>query len=914
MIDATTMDAALSAVREAGLLADAIEFDGQLHRVPTSAKPKSKNGAYIAYGDAPASLWWQDWASGESGTWTVKGQSELTASDKAELTRRMEEARKAREAEQARVHAEAASKAQAIYAAAADCTGHPYLERKGVTICHGLKLHKESVVVPLYDEGGKVASLQFIDADGNKRFLTGGRKKGCFFSIRAAEGGMAADKPLVICEGLATGLSLHQCLELPVLVAFDAGNLLPVAEMARARYSERIIILAADYDEPSKAHPAPGGTGIAKATAAALAVGGSVAVPRLEGRALDWNDLHQKMGAGEVRVQFMTHRKPDADCTVGADGCDSVDEQENHILPPPPPVPLEAFPPLVAAMMEEAAAATTAPLQITATCFLAFLSCLVGRSRLISIKPGWEEAGNLWLASVASSGMGKSPCMDIFFRVITRLEYEAKLAFDEAFETYETELVMYQVERNLKAKEKVKGTKEVDMTALLRPEEPKQRQTTADDVTVEALGDILQGNPKGVLWLKDELSGLLFDLDKYSNNGGGGTKARLLSSHSLGPWKTNRSSNPNRNNFIPKACVGIFGGIQPGVMSKVFEAGAGGMDEESGFLPRFLFIRAVAEAPAYWNERTFSPESKALLEHIAAALWPWDIEHDDQGREIERIVPVSRQAKDLYIEWFNAIAEEAYLAESAALLRKLQAHALRLCLLLHCLDAALAGTDGMSLVTEDTMRRALLLADWAKEHQEQCWRFFTPEKGAKQADPIERAIMQVVVDEAARIEADGWKISNADLCSLVEGKLNMPGLSTVKIGKAASGLGMGQCKVDRNSKGRSVTKELIDSFKSTVRSDRTDRNPHGSRGKIADGCHFEPTATDRNAVPSWGAANSADGPRSDADGTRSDVDRKKSVDTQGLRSVRTVRSDGSGYNPVFDFNDSDFSDEDRVEI
>lgn len=294
--------AALDALRAAGLMVETIDWDAGWQRVPTRDKPNSKNGAYIAYSDAPASLWWHDWASGESGKWAAKGQRGLTAGERAELSRRMVAARKAREEERSRVHAESAAKARAIYAAAADCTGHPYLERKGVKPVPGLKLHKGAVVVPLYDDGGKVASLQFIDADGSKRFLTGGRKRGCFFPL----GGKDADKPLLIAEGYATAASLHECLSLPVLVAFDADNLQPVAEMARARYPARAIILAADNDTGTDGNP-----GVAKATAAALAVGGSLAVPRHEGRAVDWNDLHCLMGAGEVRTQFMTHRKPE---------------------------------------------------------------------------------------------------------------------------------------------------------------------------------------------------------------------------------------------------------------------------------------------------------------------------------------------------------------------------------------------------------------------------------------------------------------------------------------------------------------------------------------------------------------------------------------------------------------------------
>jgi putative DNA primase/helicase len=70
---------------------------------------------------------------------------------------------------------------------------------------------------------------------------------------------------------------------MPVLVAFDAGNLKPVAEIARRRCPERNIILAADNDVETEGNP-----GLAKATAAALAVNGFLAVPRHAGRRCDF--------------------------------------------------------------------------------------------------------------------------------------------------------------------------------------------------------------------------------------------------------------------------------------------------------------------------------------------------------------------------------------------------------------------------------------------------------------------------------------------------------------------------------------------------------------------------------------------------------------------------------------------------
>jgi len=99
MLNADHTIAALDALRSAGLLVDSIEFDGALHRVPTTDKPSGKDAAYIAHSDAPMSVWWKDWRTGEENTWTVKGADKLSKAEREALTRRMEENRKAREGE-----------------------------------------------------------------------------------------------------------------------------------------------------------------------------------------------------------------------------------------------------------------------------------------------------------------------------------------------------------------------------------------------------------------------------------------------------------------------------------------------------------------------------------------------------------------------------------------------------------------------------------------------------------------------------------------------------------------------------------------------------------------------------------------------------------------------------------------------
>ncbi|MDO9083680.1 MAG: DUF927 domain-containing protein, partial [Humidesulfovibrio sp.] len=145
-----------------------------------------------------------------------------------------------------------------------------------------------------------------IAEDGGKLFLAGGRTKGGYFAIKGAAG------PLYIAEGLATGLSIREATGQTVLCAFNAGNLEHVAAHARQKYPERELVLCADDD-----HATDGNPGLSKATAAALAVGATLAVPSFrepldaQGKArTDFNDLHQAEGLDVVRAQLAGASKP----------------------------------------------------------------------------------------------------------------------------------------------------------------------------------------------------------------------------------------------------------------------------------------------------------------------------------------------------------------------------------------------------------------------------------------------------------------------------------------------------------------------------------------------------------------------------------------------------------------------------
>ncbi len=289
---------AAAALREVGLLVDKVVFDGTWHRSGTADKPDSQNGSYIAHAFPAPVIFWKNHRTGNSGRWPTSTTHNLTTEEQEELARHTEETKR----KTVQRHAKAADNANSIYMAAVDCMVHSYLTRKGVKPVRGLKVsaHGE-LIVPITSEKDSLTSLLFIAEDGVKRFLGGGEKKGGSFLIGTETG----NTPILICEGLATGLSLYECTGCSVLVALDAGNILPVAVAARHRFSGRELIICADNDTET-----PGNPGLAKATAAASAVSASLVVPHLDGAPCDWNDLHSRMGMDEVCTQFQQRTMP----------------------------------------------------------------------------------------------------------------------------------------------------------------------------------------------------------------------------------------------------------------------------------------------------------------------------------------------------------------------------------------------------------------------------------------------------------------------------------------------------------------------------------------------------------------------------------------------------------------------------
>jgi len=181
------VDAIGQARSELGLVISQPISDGRLHRCPVEGgRHSSLDGAYKINLNPPANVWGMNYRTGAKAVFSFGGSSrDWSPADRREFAAKVEEDRKDREADQRKCWADAAQKAERLYNDANPCHGHSYLTTKKVRPFQALRESGRDLVVPLYDGYGILRSLQFISPDGQKRFLKGGRKSGCYLGLIA---------------------------------------------------------------------------------------------------------------------------------------------------------------------------------------------------------------------------------------------------------------------------------------------------------------------------------------------------------------------------------------------------------------------------------------------------------------------------------------------------------------------------------------------------------------------------------------------------------------------------------------------------------------------------------------------------------------------------------------------------------
>jgi len=270
--------------------------DGNIHRFETPAdKHGQESGWYVDYGNGGA---FGSWKTGEKHKYF---NGNLSKADLIATKARLEADKVAREEALQIKQDLAAGSALGMWNRSEIATAIGWHPDEGTlsnggggavhlySIMKKIKPYKARIfgdwlVIPMY-YNGQIVSGQKIDHDGNKRFFIGGRVKGCLCPI-----GKLKDV-LYICEGYATGCSIHEYTGQPVAVAFTAGNLHDVAIYLRKQYPDIEIIIAADNDRETELRTGSN-PGLEKASAVATSIRSHYIYPDFEPgiEGTDFND------------------------------------------------------------------------------------------------------------------------------------------------------------------------------------------------------------------------------------------------------------------------------------------------------------------------------------------------------------------------------------------------------------------------------------------------------------------------------------------------------------------------------------------------------------------------------------------------------------------------------------------------
>lgn len=329
---------------ERGLYTDAeIVADGKIKRFHVEGDSNGKeNGWYVLHIDRMPAGAYGSWKTNERFTWSKKLDRKLTAEERRALEERITAQRRAAEEERAKINAEAAARAKELWPKLPRAeTGHAYLVTKSILPHVAKQTAGGALTIPMKDAVGELHSLQFIAPDGEKRFLYGGRVEGCYCALTSPP--PVPTDTIALCEGFATGATIFEATGIPTIVAFNAGNLLPVAKSMRSKYPTSAILICADNDQWTET-PVKN-PGVYFATIAAETIGNArVVVPDFPaepaGGNTDWNDYAKIHGLPRVREIILSHR------TSAGEGQTSAGSTIHSLpaSPVPPPATEAAMP------------------------------------------------------------------------------------------------------------------------------------------------------------------------------------------------------------------------------------------------------------------------------------------------------------------------------------------------------------------------------------------------------------------------------------------------------------------------------------------------------------------------------------------------------------------------------------------
>ncbi|MBY9067629.1 DUF3987 domain-containing protein [Hyphomonas sp. WL0036] len=332
-----------------------------------------------------------------------------------------------------------------------------------------------------------------------------------------------------------------------------------------------------------------------------------------------------------------------------------------------PCLPLECFG-KAAEYIRRAAEGTNAPPDYVAGMLIAAVSGLVCKSVSVRINRSWYEDLILWLALIGPPSSGKTPAAKAIRKRLFAIQKKMVTDHEAMADQMIADLKANSLAGSTAKEDKAANKLELERLEALRLSPPR---CLVNDATVEALASVEASAAQGLLVERDELTGLICALERYS---AGSDRPFYLEAWMGGPFQLDRVKYGSK--LIERHGFSIVGGIQPDRYRSLLTMAG----DDDGFAARLLPFWPVPVKPASIPEGTFHDEMDEALERIAAQKFG----------EYGLTLTLASNAFEAFDDWYGKdhSARVGKLGKAGSAYGKLPGYVARLAGVLHIMDWA----------------------------------------------------------------------------------------------------------------------------------------------------------------------------------------------------------------------------------
>ncbi|WP_175869593.1 YfjI family protein [Bartonella gabonensis] len=294
---------------------------------------------------------------------------------------------------------------------------------------------------------------------------------------------------------------------------------------------------------------------------------------------------------------------------------------------------------------------------ISALCGLA---AVIGNGVRIAPKQhaNWTIVPNLWGAIVGQPSTMKTPTMKAALAPLYAFQEEWHQEWIKQKKSQETKDILIELDKREKKKQAYKALKDQDeeqaLALLSQSFEHKEtddddtlnkRRLIVNDVTVEKLGELLKENPRGLLMVRDELSGFLANLERKEYQ----TDRSFYLTAFNGDDQFTYDRIERGTIFIPNATLSVIGGIQPSRIIPLIQAMHYGINDD-GLLQRFQMLVFPDERKERdWVDRPPNQKAWEIYQEVFRSLYDKPL----GSPKHPMIMRFSADAQEIFREWWE---------------------------------------------------------------------------------------------------------------------------------------------------------------------------------------------------------------------------------------------------------------------